>query len=103
PVRCEAPAAPPGDVRQSEAAILAGLPVGVFVLDRQGRITHLNARAEWFFARVANRRRDQLLGKPIWEAFPEIADSPFAREYERATAERRDFDLEAYYPAPGRG
>jgi signal transduction histidine kinase/CheY-like chemotaxis protein len=72
------------------------------VLDRQGRVAYLNARAERFFARLANRGREQLLGKPIWEAFPEVADSLFAREYERATAERRDFELEAFYPALGR-
>src|SRR5262245_24313034 len=96
------PANPAGNGPPLEAATLACLPVGVFVLDGQGRLTYLNARAERFFTRVANRERDQLLGLPLWESCPEIADSAFAREYERAAAERSDFELEAFYPTLGR-
>jgi signal transduction histidine kinase/ActR/RegA family two-component response regulator len=97
-----APANPGGDEPHLEATILARLPLGVFVLDTQGRLTYLNASAERFFARVANRERDQLLGQPIWETCPEVADSAFAREYKCAAAEQRDFELEVYYPSLGR-
>jgi two-component system CheB/CheR fusion protein len=93
------PANPDGDLASPEAVILAGLPLAVFVLDRQGCLTYLNVRAERFFASVANRRREQLLGKPLCETCPEVADSLFAREYELAAAEGRDFEMEVYYPA----
>jgi two-component system CheB/CheR fusion protein len=93
------PAADPSDGGRPETAILAGLPLAVFVLDREGRFTYLNPLAERFFEQVAGRGRDGLLGRPIWQACPEVADSPFAREYERAAAERRDFELEVCYPA----
>ncbi len=82
-----------------EAAILAGLPLAAFVLDREARFAYLNRPAERFFEQLARRGRDDLLGQTIWEACPEFADSPFAREYERAMAERRDFELEVCYPA----
>jgi signal transduction histidine kinase len=83
-------------------ALLDAIPLGLFILDREGRFVYLNTYAERFFAQVANGRRDQLLGRPIWQACPEVADSPFIREYERASAEQRDFDLEVCYPTLGR-
>jgi nitrogen-specific signal transduction histidine kinase len=85
-----------------DTALLDALPLGLFILDRQGRFAYLNIYAQRFFEQVANRRRDQLLGQPIWQVCPEVADSPFIREYARAFAEQRDFDLEVCYPTLGR-
>jgi hypothetical protein len=76
--------------------------LGLFVLRGQGEVVYLNPYAERFFKRLANLDRGQLLGRPLWSACPEVADSPFVREYARAAAEHRDFQLEVYYPALGR-
>jgi signal transduction histidine kinase len=95
-------ATPETDRPRQDTALLDAMPLGLFILDRQGLFVYLNSHAERFFEQVANRRRDQMLGQPIWQVCPEVADSPFIREYARAFAEQRDFDLEVYYPTLGR-
>jgi PAS domain-containing protein len=88
--------------RDQAARIFAGVPVGVFVLDREWRFLSLNPCAERFFKRVVRYGRDELLGRIIWESCPEVADSTFAREYQKATAEGRRFHLEVCYPPDNR-
>src|SRR5947208_12975213 len=96
------PATPEKDWPRQDTALLDAMPLGLFILDRQGRFAYLNTYAERFFEQVGHCRRDQLLGQPIWQACPEVADSHFVREYARAVAEQRDLELEVCYPAPGR-
>jgi PAS domain-containing protein len=96
------PAIPEKERLRQDTALLDALPLGLFILDRQGSFVYLNTYAERFFEQVANHRRDQLLDQPIWQACPEVADSPFVREYARAFAEQRDFDLEICHPTLGR-
>jgi PAS domain S-box-containing protein len=96
-----AAATPSEDLSRQRTALLDALPLGLFILDRQGRFVYLNLYAERFFEQAAGRRREQLLGQPIREACPEVADSPFVREYERASAEQRDFELDVCYPKLG--
>ena len=51
----------------------------VMVLDRDWRFTYLNGHAK---ARLAGGR--DLLGRVVWEAFPDIADTPFSRAFRAA-------------------
>jgi nitrogen-specific signal transduction histidine kinase len=81
-----------------EFTILNQLPLGVFLLDRQGCITYLNAVAERFFQGLCSRSRRDLLGQNIWDRCPEVADSTFAKEHRQALAEQRSLELEVYYP-----
>jgi PAS domain S-box-containing protein len=85
-----------------EAVIVASVPLGLYVLDRQGRFLYLNRLAERFFEQTCGRSRNELLGKSFWEQCPEVADSAFAKEYRQALAEERALELEAFYPALGR-
>src|SRR5262245_52355392 len=106
PAGSEPPAGGPGEAGQGGpapgAAPGADLPLGLFTLDREWRFTSLNRYAERFFEALTGHPPAALLGRPIWEACPEVADSTFKKEYERAEAEGRRFDLEAFYPALGR-
>lgn len=65
-----------------------------FTVDRNWRFTYINAEAE----RLMRRRRVELMGRIVWEEFPEAVDSISHREYERAFAENRTVEFEHFYP-----
>jgi two-component system CheB/CheR fusion protein len=83
---------------QRDFSILNPLPLGLFVLDREGRFLYLNAIAQRFFQEVCHRPPAELLGQVIWEKCPEVADSAFTKEHHEALAEQRAFELEVFYP-----
>ena len=55
------------------AKILEHITEAFIALDRQWRITYCNEKA----ASLTQRAREELLGKNLWETFPEIVGSPF--------------------------
>ncbi len=61
-------------------------------LDREWRFTYLNRRAETLWGRT----RDQLIGKNIWEEFPQSVETPAYAELHRALAEQRTLRFETY-------
>jgi PAS domain S-box-containing protein len=63
-------------------------------LDRQWRFTYVNGKAE----RSLRRSRDELLGRVVWEEFPEAVGTVFQEQYERALAEMTTTEFETYYP-----
>src|SRR5208282_3367127 len=65
-----------------------------FTLDRDWRFTYVNRQAEWVFKRT----RTALLGKVIWDEFPQIIDTITHRECMRALAENVAVQFEAYSP-----
>jgi PAS domain S-box-containing protein len=85
-----------------EAAIVAGVLMGLFVLDDKGRLLYFNRFAERFFEQVCGRSREELLGKSFWQKCPEVADSVFVKEYRQALAGQRNLELVVCYPALGR-
>jgi PAS domain S-box-containing protein len=79
------------------ASILQRITDAFFALDNQWRFIYLNSEAE----RILNRKKEQLLGKNLWEEFPESVDSTFDREYRKALAEQVTVGFEEYYPPLG--
>jgi diguanylate cyclase (GGDEF)-like protein/PAS domain S-box-containing protein len=69
------------------------IPDGLCVLDRDGRYSYLNSEAERYFGRA----RKDLLGKVIWEEYPELEGTNFGREYRRAVEENCKVTIEDYY------
>ncbi len=67
-----------------------------FGLDEEFRFTHLNERAH----ELINPTDEDLIGRDIWEAFPEATTRRFKSKYERAMAEQETVSFEEYYPAP---
>ncbi len=67
----------------------------VFVLNRDWVFTYLNPNA----AQLLASGRD-LVGRNIWEEFPDGIDSTFEREYHRAMIDRVSTQFEEYYPQP---
>jgi diguanylate cyclase (GGDEF)-like protein/PAS domain S-box-containing protein len=65
----------------------------LFLLDEEFRLTYCNKRAQ---AEIAAGR--DLLGKSLWECFPEARNTRFEEEYRRAMEERLEREFEAYFP-----
>ncbi|MEH6433800.1 putative bifunctional diguanylate cyclase/phosphodiesterase [Massilia sp. DD77] len=72
--------------RQPTAAhlgeMLDSLSDGFMSLDRSWRFTYLNHTAE----RYLQQQRENLLGREIWQCFPELADSHYGRVYRQTAA-----------------
>jgi PAS domain S-box-containing protein len=65
-----------------------------FSLDHDWRFTYLNPQA----TTVLNRRLEDLIGKNIWEVFPEAVGTVFEQEYRRAIVDQMTISFEAFYP-----
>ncbi|HWE36476.1 MAG TPA: PAS domain S-box protein [Isosphaeraceae bacterium] len=74
--------------------ILESITDAFYALDRDWRFTYINPRAEM----LLRRSRDGLLGKVVWDEFPESVGSTFDRNYHEALATGRAVTLEEYYP-----
>jgi PAS domain S-box-containing protein len=87
-------------LRRSEArleAVLESTADSVATMDRSWRFTYLNGRAQ---AQIGGGR--DLLGTTLWEAFPEVAGTPFERAYRDAAEHGRPTRAEAFYEPLGR-
>ncbi len=65
---------------------------GVVVFDASWRMTYLNAVA----ARVIGRRREELLGRVLWDEYPQARGTLFGEAYLRAMAEGVSFTVETF-------
>lgn len=75
------------------AATLECITDGFFTLDDGWRFTHLNAAAE----KIMRRDRNELLGRDIWDAFPDARGSTFEQNYRLAREQSRTVVFEAHY------
>ncbi len=73
--------------------ILECITDGFVAIDRDWRYTYVNARAGELLGRTAA----ELVGKNIWEEFPDGVDEPFHRAYEEAMNERATVFFEEHY------
>ncbi len=71
--------------------ILDGIGDAFFGLDRCWRVVYFNRAAEEFF----DRPRDELLGRRIWDLYPETLGTPFERNYRRVMADRAPVEFQA--------
>ncbi|HEY9742182.1 MAG TPA: response regulator, partial [Coleofasciculaceae cyanobacterium] len=84
---------------QAEAAeanlssILSCIKDQFLFLDREWRYTYVNERV----VEVVGLSREELLGKSIWEVFPDTIGSQFYTQAHRAVAEQTAVQFEYYY------
>jgi len=64
-----------------------------YTLDRQWRFTYLNEATE----RLLRRSRHDLLGKVLWDEYPDLVGTHFGAEYEFAMSRRQAVAFEEYY------
>ena len=75
------------------STVLESISDAFFTLDAEWRFTFVNSEAE----RLVERTRAELLGKVVWDVFPEAADSTFHTEYRRAVDEGVTVRFEEYF------
>jgi PAS domain S-box-containing protein len=75
-------------------AILDSITDGFLAVDRQWQLTYLNDAAE----RLLDRRKQDLLGRSIWEAAPQTTDDAFEEGIRRAAATGSPVDFETHCP-----
>ncbi len=75
------------------ARTLESITDAFFALDTEWRFTYVNAEAE----RVLFRARGELLGRSVWECFPEAIGSTFERAYRTAAATGEPSRFEEFF------
>jgi PAS domain S-box-containing protein len=78
-------------------AILESITDAFTALDRNWRYTYINKAAAEII-RAAGRDPDDLLGKVVWEEFPEFVGTKFQIELLRAVREGAVVEFDEYYP-----
>ena len=78
------------------ARVLETMPAAFFLLDDEWRFRHVNVAAE----RILGRPRSELLGRVLWDMYPETLGSGFEDGYRAAVATGRARSFEAPSPAP---
>jgi PAS domain S-box-containing protein len=81
---------------RTKTAILESISDGFNTFDREWRYMYVNPPA----AKMVGKTPEELLGKVVWELWPQAADSPFGVAYRRAVAENIPVQVEAFYPEP---
>lgn len=80
---------------QRAAETLESMSDAFFTLDFDWRFTYVNPQCEIFFG----RRREDIVGKIVWDALPETVGTRFDEEYRRAVREQVPVRFEEAYEA----
>lgn len=80
---------------QEKINILESIGDAFFHVNKDWEITYLNKVAE----RVLDRKRDSLIGKNIWDEYPDAIETDFYRQYHKAMETQENLTFEESYPA----
>lgn len=78
---------------QQRLDILESISDAFFALDAQWQFTYLNQQAEI----LLNKSRDQLLGRNVWDEYPEAVDSQIYIEYQQAVESDQTRMFQVFY------
>jgi PAS domain S-box-containing protein len=73
---------------------LESITDGFYTVDRDWRFIYVNREAE----RLLGRARDTLLGRDLWESFPEALGTAFDHCYRRAMGGETGISFETFFP-----
>ncbi|MBW4456368.1 MAG: PAS domain S-box protein [Nostoc indistinguendum CM1-VF10] len=80
--------------KEQVTQILESITDGFIAFDSEWRFTYLNHEG----SRTLGRSCEELLGKNLWEEFPELVGTSFGQLYQRAVTLGMPLELEDYYP-----
>lgn len=72
--------------------ILESITDAFFALDQEWRFTYVNRQAE----KIWQKNQDDLIGKNIWQVFPETIGTIFDRQYHQAISQQASAEFEAF-------
>ena len=79
-------------------ATLDSITDAFVTMDREWRLTHVNAAAE----RLLGAKREDLVGRDNWELYPETKGTIVEESYRRAMEQQTAVEFESYYEPWGR-
>lgn len=74
--------------------ILERITDSFYALDTEWNFNYINEKA----ALMLLRSRDDLIGKNVWDEFPDAVELPFYEQYHKAVREQVVTNFEAYFP-----
>ncbi len=80
------------------AEVVHGMTEACFVLDAGWNFVFANDRSET----LLQHRREQMIGRPIWDVFHKLMGSPMEASYRKVMAERLPLAFEAFSPIADR-
>lgn len=82
------------ETSEQQRRILESITDAFVAIDDEWNFTYVNAQAE----ELLERDRDELVGRNLWDEFPEAMGSTFERNYQRAMEEGTTVEFFEYYP-----
>jgi PAS domain S-box-containing protein len=82
------------DTSEYRKRILESITDAFAALDEDWTFTYVNAQAET----LLERSRDELIGRNVWDEFPEAVGSTFQDKFETAIEDRTTVEFTEYYP-----
>jgi PAS domain S-box-containing protein len=80
--------------RRQVLDVLESITDGFVAVDNDWRFTYVNSKAE----QLLGKRKLELLYRTMWEAFPEVVDTTFGKEFRRAVDKDTPVVFEEFYP-----
>jgi PAS domain S-box-containing protein len=77
--------------------VLESITDAFYTVDKEWHFTYINKEYE----RVQEHKREQLLGKNVWELYPYAKELSFYQQYEKALREQVSVHFEEYNPRNG--
>lgn len=81
------------DLLEERQAVVASISDGFVTFDTSWRCTFLNEKAEV----LAGRKKEELIGRCIWDVFPEARDLPIYQAVQFAMLQQQNLDFEQYH------
>ncbi|HEY9669073.1 MAG TPA: PAS domain-containing protein, partial [Coleofasciculaceae cyanobacterium] len=78
--------------QQRIVAIVESITDAFFALDRQWQFTYINGQA----TQLLEKTPEELLGRNLWEEFPDLVDSVFFEQYHKALQEQIPIEFEQF-------
>jgi PAS domain S-box-containing protein len=82
------------DSRSRSSDILESITDAFLALDQEWRFTYINRQAEV----LLRRNRAELLGRQMWDEFPQLVDSTFYQKFQQAVVTQASVEFEEFYP-----
>jgi PAS domain S-box-containing protein len=80
---------------QEKINILESIGDAFFTVNKDWVLTYLNKETE----KVLHRKRDTLIGKNLWDEYPDAIETDFYRQYHKAAKTQENLTFEEFYPA----
>lgn len=80
---------------QEKINILESIGDAFFYVNKDWVVTYLNKETE----KLLHRKRDTLIGKNLWDEYPDAIETDFYRQYHKAMETQENLTFEEFYPA----